>query len=323
MIINAPTPFGTVAQVTIPARVATGTMITVQVAAPEGYVPTMPSRVPVVVPPGDHTRPMVTRIQLPDGTSRDVTIPQGVATGSTIYVDIAPSSGGSAPAPVPMQQLATTGGSVVVPSSVGAMPVQVAVLPAVTHPALLLPKLTLDYSYCQCCCSRDIRVFGPDGSQVLFMTLPCCGVMSECIVFADESKTRPLVIMRSRGLISFTRDIIDAPTGIKIGAISFQRDFCRCSDQWGVLNHADQEFAILEQSGNVILQLMCPKWTCSSWDLNMNGTKAMRIEENFSCFSKNITLDNSANIVDPRIALCCAVVCILREIQRESNSSNS
>eukprot|EP00299_Pterocystis_sp_00344_P008733 c3426_g1_i1.p1 GENE.c3426_g1_i1~~c3426_g1_i1.p1 ORF type:complete len:243 (-),score=47.77 c3426_g1_i1:67-747(-) len=87
--VTIATPTGPLT-VTIPAGVATGSKVRVT-------VPDHPfSQIPVVVPPGDHTKPQNIQVHTQDGRVLTVTIPAGVATGSTIMVTV-PSPTAQAP----------------------------------------------------------------------------------------------------------------------------------------------------------------------------------------------------------------------------------
>eukprot|EP00298_Acanthocystis_sp_HF-20_P001499 c11911_g1_i1.p1 GENE.c11911_g1_i1~~c11911_g1_i1.p1 ORF type:complete len:185 (+),score=93.65 c11911_g1_i1:25-555(+) len=86
------TPDGRLVSVTIPARVATGNLIQVEVPDPPlpQHLAAAITTMQLQVPPGDHTRPQQIQVLTPRGDTVTVTIPAGVATGKIITISLPP-----------------------------------------------------------------------------------------------------------------------------------------------------------------------------------------------------------------------------------------
>src|SRR5262245_29026095 len=68
---------------------------------------------------------------------------------------------------------------------------------------------------------RVFRVFTGDGQLIMYIQHPVFRLREEFMVYADEAKTRPLLLVKSRQIvaINFSYDVSDAQNGRLLGSV--------------------------------------------------------------------------------------------------------
>src|SRR5215831_16241551 len=68
---------------------------------------------------------------------------------------------------------------------------------------------------------RVFRVFTADGQLIMYIQHPLLKLREEFMVYADEAKTRPLLLVKSRQIIAidFSYDVEDVATGQLLGSV--------------------------------------------------------------------------------------------------------
>src|SRR6202162_1732071 len=67
---------------------------------------------------------------------------------------------------------------------------------------------------------RKYYVYAPDGSLVVFLKHPLMKLRGEFTIYADDTETVPLLLVRARKVIALNmaHDVMDSNTGEKIGS---------------------------------------------------------------------------------------------------------
>lgn len=168
---------------------------------------------------------------------------------------------------------------------------------------------------------RTFRVFGPDGSQVLKVKHPLLKLKAEWTIFADEDEKTPLVSIKQRELIALnvTSDVIDVQSGAKLGAVRNKGLKSIIRDSFEILDQNDQVIGMMQEDSNALLRRFFPFLT-GKWHVEIGGGEVARIAQIFRFFIKEFTLDTSMGQgrVDPRFAMACALLALIREIHREN-----
>jgi hypothetical protein len=168
---------------------------------------------------------------------------------------------------------------------------------------------------------RKFYVYGPDGSLIMFVKHPLMKMRDEWNVFTDESEQFPLLRVKARSIIALNMvtDVFDARTGEKVGALRSQGLKSMFKDSWEILDFNDQPIGKMQEDSMAILRRLFPLLT-GKWHAEIGGHETARIQQVFRFFAKEFTLDLSMaqGRMDPRFAVACAMLALMREIARES-----
>lgn len=171
--------------------------------------------------------------------------------------------------------------------------------------------------------SRQFRVFAPDGSLVMIVKHPIFKLREEWQVFADEAQTRPLLTIKTRELIALNRttDVRDASTGELIATMRSRGLKSIIRDTWDLLDSAEQPFGLVTEDSNALLRRFIPL-LLGKWHIEQRGERVANVDQVFTIFTKEFVLDLTPGQgrVDPRMALACALLALMKEIQREQGS---
>jgi uncharacterized protein YxjI len=198
-----------------------------------------------------------------------------------------------------MSTLVTTGGSAAAPFALGQYTIQ-------------RPFLTLF--------GRKFRVLGPDGALVMFVRHKILTFKDEWNIYTDESESNALLRVKARQAIglNIVTDIFDAKTGEKVGAVRNKGLKSIVRDTWEVLDTSDNIVGKFGEDSNALLRRFLPI-LLGHWHMEMGGTTVAKVDQVFRFFTKEFTLSISdGRKVDPRLAIACAMLALMREIMRES-----
>lgn len=168
---------------------------------------------------------------------------------------------------------------------------------------------------------RRFHVYAPDGSLVAFVKHPVFKLKGEFTIFADESERQPLMVVRSRSVISLNmaHDIFEANSQQRIGSIRSRGLKSLFRDVWDVLDPNDQPVGLVQEDSNALLRRFFPILP-SHHHIELQGQLVARIDQQFRFFVKEFTLDLSPGQgrVDPRFAIACTMLALMAESAREA-----
>jgi uncharacterized protein YxjI len=170
---------------------------------------------------------------------------------------------------------------------------------------------------------RRFHVFAPDGSLVAFVKHPVFKLRGEFTIFADESETRPLMVVRSRSVVALNmaHDVFDAGSQERLGSIRSRGLKSIVRDTWDILDANDQPIGLMQEDGAAMLRRFFPILP-SHHHIELGGQTVARIDQQFRFFVKEFTLDVTpgAGRVDPRFAIACTMLALMAESAREAAS---
>ncbi|HEY4117259.1 MAG TPA: hypothetical protein VGM56_05365 [Byssovorax sp.] len=170
---------------------------------------------------------------------------------------------------------------------------------------------------------RKFHVYAPDGSLAMFVRHPILKLKQEFTIFHDEGETQALLHIRQRKLLTLNAayDIVDAPTGQKLGAIRSRGLKSILRDTWDILDANDQVVGLAQEDSLAILRRLFP-FLMGRWHLEMGGQQVGAIRQIFAFFTKQFSLDISEaqGRIDPRFAMACALLALMAEIHRQEEA---
>ena len=169
---------------------------------------------------------------------------------------------------------------------------------------------------------RKYYVYAPDGSLVVFLKHPLMKLRGEFTIYADDTETTPLLVVRARQIIALNvaHDVMDPNTAEKIGSIRSRGLKSIFRDVWDILDINDQPIGLVEETGFAMLRRFI-KFLPGRHKIELHGQLVATLRQTFRFFIKEEVLDLSpgGDRLDHRFAIACALLVLMKEAQRESS----
>jgi uncharacterized protein YxjI len=171
---------------------------------------------------------------------------------------------------------------------------------------------------------RDFRILDPSGNLCLYVLHKVFTWKDEWNVFSDESQRQALVRVKAREAIAIniTHDVFDAQSNAWVGTVRSRGLKSIISDAWDVLDQQGNVVGELKEDSNGFLRRLLPTFfgmpvILGRWHLQMNGQTILQVEESRTFFVKTFVATITPGTVDPRFAIGCALLALMRELMRE------
>ena len=165
---------------------------------------------------------------------------------------------------------------------------------------------------------RVFRVFTSDGQLIMYIQHPLLKLREEFMVYADEARTRPLLLVKSRQIIAidFSYDVFDVQTGELLGSVQKKGLRSIFRDRFLILDARGAEIGHAEEQGAALLRRLFPL-LLSKHAIFVGGDQVAIIRQRFRLFTKEFAVDTRASSVDPRFVLAVALLALIGEARRE------
>jgi hypothetical protein len=165
---------------------------------------------------------------------------------------------------------------------------------------------------------RVFRVFTADGQLIMYIQHPLLKLREEFMVYADEAKTRPLLLVKSRQVIAinFCYDVSDAQTGALLGSVQKRGLRSIVRDKFLILDPLGTEIGHAEEQGWALLRRLFPL-LLSKHAIFVGGAPVAQIQQRFRLFTKEFSVDTHPSALDPRFVLAVALLALIAEARRE------
>ncbi|HEY4238395.1 MAG TPA: hypothetical protein VGM88_01195 [Kofleriaceae bacterium] len=168
---------------------------------------------------------------------------------------------------------------------------------------------------------RVFRVFTNDGQLIMYIQHPLLKLREEFMVYADELKTRPLLLVKSKQIvaINFSYEVTDVESGQVLGAVQKRGWKSIIRDKFLIFDKDDKEIGYAEEQGATILRRIFPFLT-SKHAIFVDGAQVAFIKQKFRFFTKEFVVDTHPSRVDPRFVLAVALLALIAEARREDRN---
>ena len=165
---------------------------------------------------------------------------------------------------------------------------------------------------------RRFRVFTGDGQLFMYVQHPVLKLREEFNVYADEEKTRPLLLVKSRQVIAlnFSYDVTDVATDQLLGTVLKKGLRSLIRDKFIILDASGAEIGYAEEQGASVLRRLFP-WLTSKHAIFVNGAQVGSIRQHFRFFTKEFSVELQPSPLDPRFCLAVALLALMAEARRE------
>ncbi len=172
---------------------------------------------------------------------------------------------------------------------------------------------------------RNFHVFDPSGNMCMFVQHKLLTLRDEWNIFSDEGMSRSLVRVKARQVIAVNveTDVMDAASGQIVGTVRSKGLKSIVRDTWEVLDASGGVIGEFVEDSNGMLRRLFPSFfgmpmIPGRWHLAIDGQVAMEVHEHRVFFGKSFEIRLTRGVADPRFALGCALLALMREITREA-----
>ncbi len=159
------------------------------------------------------------------------------------------------------------------------------------------------------------RFYTPDGQLVLFSEQKMFKLREDIRVYADESKTQEVLMIKARQIIDFSAafDVVDSATGQKVGALRRKGLASLLRDEWEVLGAGDNVIGSLfeDSLGLALVRRFLTGLVPQNYDITVGTTRVADLKQNFNPFSYQLNLDfsmDTAHQLDRRIGTAAGIL---------------
>lgn len=188
--------------------------------------------------------------------------------------------------------------------------------PCFTYPSYLVRKKALKLL------GGKVDIYAPDGTPVLCSLQKAFRLKEDIRLYTDDRKTQELLVIKARQIIDFSAayDVVEAPTGIRLGALRRKGWQSLIQDKWEVLDPADRVVATIEED-NILLALLrrfATNLIPQRYDFKtLSGEVIAEGNQHFNPFIYKLDLTmqkpGATQVLDPRLVLAAAVLLALIE----------
>lgn len=165
------------------------------------------------------------------------------------------------------------------------------------------------------------HIYAPDGSLAFYSQQKAFKLKEDIRVFADESMSRELLVIRARNIIDLgaTYDVLDAASGAPVGSLRRRALKSILKDEWLLLDPQGREIGVIKEDNaalailrRTILGWMCPQ----TYDGSIGGRPVCHFHRNFNPFVSKVTLDfrvDATGLLDRRLGIAAAILLLAIE----------
>ena len=167
---------------------------------------------------------------------------------------------------------------------------------------------------------RIFRVFTADGQLFMYVQHPVLKLREEFQVYADEAKTRPILLVKSKQAIAinFSYEVTDVQTGQVLGAVQKKGLKSIIRDKFIILDPSGAEIGTAEEQGHSVMRRIF-KFLPGHHAIFVGGNKVASIDQKFRFFTREFNVELQPSQLDPRFVLAVALLALMADARREDS----
>ncbi len=159
------------------------------------------------------------------------------------------------------------------------------------------------------------RFFDPAGKLVMFSEQKMFRWKEDIRVYADESKTQEVLMVKARQIIDFSAafDVVDSTTNQKVGAVRRKGLASLLRDEWEILDVNDNLICKLfeDSMGLALVRRLLTNLVPQNYDITINENRVADLKQNFNPFSYQLNIDfsmDTARQLDRRLGIAAGIL---------------
>lgn len=170
------------------------------------------------------------------------------------------------------------------------------------------------------------RVYNPAGEMVLYTQQKMFRLREDIRVYADESKSQEVLLIKARNILDFSAayDVVEAGTGQRVGTWRRKGWRSMVRDEWHLLDPSERQIGVLIEDNltqALLRRFLLGRLLPQNYDLIMNNTRAADLHQQFHFFRYILDIDLTPGMgLDPRMAVAAGILLGIIEGKQESSS---
>jgi uncharacterized protein YxjI len=160
------------------------------------------------------------------------------------------------------------------------------------------------------------RFYDPNGNLVMFSEQKMFRLREDIRVFADESKTQEVLMIKARQILDFSAayDVVDSAGGEKVGALRRKGLKSILRDEWELLDAGDNVTGLLfeDNPGLALLRrLLLGTLLPQGYDITFGMDRVADLKQRFDLFAYQLDLDFSMDLAgkpDRRLGIAAGIL---------------
>ncbi len=159
------------------------------------------------------------------------------------------------------------------------------------------------------------RFYDPAGNLVLFSEQKMFKLREDIRVYADESKTQEVLMIKARQIVDFSAayDVVDSVSGQKVGALRRKGLKSILRDEWEILDVSDNVVGLLfeDSMGMALLRRFLSSLIPQNYDIVVGAARAADLRQNFNPFTYQLNIDfsmDTAHQLDRRLGIAAGIL---------------
>ena len=159
------------------------------------------------------------------------------------------------------------------------------------------------------------HVYDMSGNVVLYSKMKAFKLREDIRLFTGEDMKTELLSIRARSAIDFSAayDVVDAPTGQRIGVLKRKGLKSLIRDEWMVCDAAERERGLIQEDSTALalVRRFLTNLIPQNYHVELAGRPVAIFKQHFNPFIFKMTVDftlDTGQILDRRFGLACAVL---------------
>ncbi len=160
------------------------------------------------------------------------------------------------------------------------------------------------------------RIYDPTGNLVMFSEQKMFRLREDIRVYADESKTQEVLMIKARQIIDFSAayDVVDSAAGQKVGTLRRKGLKSLFRDEWEVLDAGDSPLGLLFEDSlglAMLRRLLLGSLLPQNYDITIGMERVADLKQRFNLFAYQLDLDFSMDMsrkLDHRLGLGAGIL---------------
>jgi uncharacterized protein YxjI len=159
------------------------------------------------------------------------------------------------------------------------------------------------------------RFYDPSENLVLFSEQKMFKMREDIRVYSDENKSQEVLMIKARQIIDFSAayDVVDSPSGQKVGALRRKGLASMLRDEWEILDVNDNVVGSLfeDSMGLALLRRFLSNLIPQNYDIVMGASRVADLKQNFNPFTYQLVMDfsmDTAGQLDRRLGIAAGIL---------------
>jgi hypothetical protein len=171
-----------------------------------------------------------------------------------------------------------------------------------------------------------IRLYTPDGQQVLYCQQKMFRLKEDIRGYTDESRIQELLYIQARTIIDFSAayDVIDSGYGTKVGVLRRKGWRSMLRDEWEVLDAQDQPVGVLWEDNPrraLVRRMIAGRLLPQDYDILIGENRVADLRQRFHLVRYEMDLDfrmDTNHLLDKRLGIAAAILLAVIEGRQDS-----